>query len=255
MKLILLILIILVICQLNIINILLYNTLYRLYYVSNNNKISFKFNHGKVDGQLSLNLIKRYLLKNNISSLANNLYIPQYLKLYPYQYSGLEKFSDFNKIISSYIYKFIKRKNISKLNIGVLVSKRHLLKNNNQLGNYIKFACYTVYKNMSLYEICSLHHVSVRREKHNQDTYMTLFNNFNILNVDLFINSWAELSEITVKNSKLFLKYNFIPKKEFYQKELELKKFISISKHNNIWFVSNITLYKKGFNINQFLKY
>ena len=250
------ILFILIIIQLNIINIALISTKFSLNYYDNCKLTRFKIDHSKMDGYLVSYKINKYLQEKRVSCYINkNIDIPKYLHL-NYNISNNEKkYSEFTNVVSHYIYSYLKRNKINKLNIGILVSKRHLLKHPKQNGNFIKIVCYKVTNNMNINNICKLHNQMIKKEKNNKNTYMNLFNNFNIFNVDLFINSWSSLSEINYNKQNTYLLNNFLSLKEFYKNEPIKKKYICISKYKNIWFINNITPINSEITLHKLLKY
>ena len=184
------------------------------------NVIDYEFIHRYFDGDLmNLHIKDSTVTPKKQIRFINNPY--KKYQIIPNQFK-LEQYSSFTQAVAYIIKKLFKYRNCDitdcpektpnlfkynpckyrtckSLKIGIVVSKRHLLKNQYTKGNFLKFATYTVYSHNTFPEICDIHYHTIKKTKYTS-CYMenTTFNDIiKAYDCDIIFNSWRNLTNIT----------------------------------------------------------
>ena len=166
----------------------------------NNNVYEYSFSHNKYDGMLMSHYIKNNMVmyKKSIDNGYERIYVP-------ISYQG--PYSPFTIAVASIIRKIIDHQN-RDLTIGIIVSTRDKMIEQNIHGNYITVATYKVNKNDDIETICNKQVNTINKIKENNifPLNISLKDLFSGLSCDYVFNSWKMLSKIkTIDNRELQL--------------------------------------------------
>lgn len=168
--------------------------------------ITYSFDHSFYDGSL----MKHYIY--NSTSLPKTLY-PNTIRFYQ-DFQIVNHNPMANKQYTSFTYSVVnileKMKEYYKqhydnktLNVCVLMSKRHILKNETAFGNFITFPKYTINITDSYNTVCEKHAACVAKEKTNRKTFFTLYDGYCLHQSDIVFVSNRDTSLITRKDGNM----------------------------------------------------
>lgn len=202
--------------------------------------ITYKFDHGFYDGSLISQYIK--LSKSGYKRLIKtpkSIYDDYQVVNYKIQ-DNIKIYSSFTYAITSILKKMqsyykIKYPTNDVINVGIVVSKRNLLKDSSKLGNYVKTVYYKINVNDSYETIYNIHDTAVKIEQKDKNI---LYNNgyslYMMKTSDITFNSHRELSYIERNDGN---KLTLIADKNFKNKEdMENKMFTR--KNNKMVFLN-----------------
>ena len=194
---------------------------------------SYRFRHSEYDGKLISNILKRKNFKlykmNSITNYelykqhntVNNLLDINY-DLYNKNYT---KFAN----VCSNIMRFISLKRSSCINVAIVVNNRR--DNNFSRGNYLSFAFLQINKQMDLETILDkyTYEISYARTRKNN---FSLFDLYKLLNCDLILNSWRDLSVIDNQHNLLLKRFEG----NILDRECIIKFLLSKKKRKLVYF-------------------
>lgn len=213
--------------------------------------ITYKFDHGFYDGSLIAKFIKQ-----SRSEHKRLIRTPEYLyedyQVVNYNLgNNVKKYSSFTYAVSSIIKKMQNYYHINyptqqNINVGIIVSKRRLLKNSSMLGNFIRTVYYDINVNDSYDKICNIHDIAVKNE---QKDIINLYNNgydiYKLKKSDIIFNSHRELSYIERNdgnNLTLISDKNFKNKEDMENKMFKrgYKKMVFFNYLDEKWIIRTI---------------
>lgn len=224
------------------------NPFYLKYKVYKNDNIytkEFKINHIYYDGRLASMKIKDSNI--NISTLdkisndfelyhshnivTNLLQIPK----------NNTNFSSFN-YISSNLLKFISLNRNKIIKVCVIVSTRG--NNDYSYGNLINLAFFNVHRFMDINTIMKRFKYSVNNAKKSTRRFLNIYEIIKLLDCDIILNSWKDLSYIESKNGTILKRYEptIFSRQNLLNNLLNKKKLkiIFFDKYNNDWIINKI---------------
>ena len=215
------------------------------YITSDFNIVKYKFDHQYYDGELMAltiknNGVKPYYaepIKYGGFDIKNN-------KFEDYQYvkSGrILNYSLFTSAVATILKTIFSYQDRDEIKVAVVVSTRHFLKKTDKIGNYIKWAVYTVNKNHSLEEICDIHQQAVRNIKDKKPCPLnTTFKDFLMLkDISYVFDSWRSLTHINTEDNLHLRRINEfeISKEkvdEFFKKDIKVAIILDFLDKNYI---------------------
>lgn len=191
--------------------------------------ITYKFDHGFYDGSL----MSQYIQKSNSKhkrliktpkSLYDDFQIIEYI--IP---NNVKLYSSFTYAISSILRNMqtYYKNNYPKqyiINVGIIINKRHLLKEKSTFGNYIRAVYYNINVYNSYDEICIIHDNAVKKEQNNKmNLHYTCYDLYMRKTSNIVFNSHRALSYIKRDDNNTL---TLIRNKNFKNKEdMESKMF------------------------------
>ena len=136
-----------------------------------------------------------------------------------------------------------------KINICIVTSIRHQMKNPMEKGNFLKIAYFTVIPSDNIFNICSKLQTSVKNTQKKtyfkkNSTFHDFFSPLAFYNVHYAFNNWKDLSSIYTKNNRLLIRQSThnISKKDIYDLKhtKHTRKAIILDFLDNKYIISNI---------------
>lgn len=163
--------------------------------------------------------------------------------------SYYQPFSSFTCACAAICADVFQNTNRTKLNIAVIVGKRHLLSDDNKAryGNFLSIASYTVFKGDTCEQICRKHHEAVQEEVRNKRTYAKLYSVlYHYWSSNIFFNSQRDLSVIARKDDGLTMRRvnkGHLRDKAHMRRLLynDARILINMDKYDDRWVISKIT--------------
>lgn len=225
------------------------NTFHLNYKIYKNNSIykkQIKINHIYYDGRLTSMKIKDYGIKVNTHDKISNdfeLYhshnIVTNLLQIPKNHNT--NFSSFNYTTSN-LLKFISLNNEKIIKVCVIVSTRG--NNDYSYGNLINVAFFNVHKFMDINTIMKRFKYSVDKSKKSTRRFLNIYEILKLLDCDIILNSWKDLSYIESKNGIILKRYEptILSKQNLLNNLLDKKKLkvIFFDKYDNDWVINKI---------------
>lgn len=210
--------------------------------------ITYSFDHGFYDGSL----ISQYIKQSN-SKYKRLIKTPQSIyddyQIINYNIKdNIKLYSSFTYTISSILknmqsYYKLKYPERHSIDVGIIVSKRNLLKDPSKLGNYVRTVIYTINVNDSYDKICSIHDNAVKTEQKNNKLYGKGYEQMYMLkNTNINFNSHRELSYIERNDGNkltLILDKNFKTKEDMTNKMFSrgTTKMVFLNYLNDKWII------------------
>lgn len=214
--------------------------------------ITYKFDHGFYDG----NLMKHYIENSNsyhtrIIKTPKILYENFQVINIKKNYNHIKIYSSLTYVISTILQDmqtYYKKHYSNKLflKVGIVVSKRKLLKNTTSLGNYIRTAYYQIGINDSFDKICETHNNIVKNEQSNKNLFNRGYSIHSMIKCDIFFNSHRDLSYIerkdgntlTLIRNKQFKNKNDM-EEHMFNKNIK-KRMIFLDFLDNEWIIRSV---------------
>lgn len=219
---------------------------YKIYKNNNIYKKEIKINHIYYDGRLASMKIKDSGIKVNTHDKISNdfeLYHSHNILTNLLQISKNHNadFSSFNYNVSN-LLKFISLNNEKILKVCVIVSTRG--NNDYSYGNLINVAFFNVHKFMDINTIMKRFKYSVNKSKKNTRRFLNIYEILKLLDCDIILNSWKDLSYIESKNGIILKRFEptILSKQDLLNNLLDKKKLkvIFFDKYNNDWVINKI---------------
>jgi hypothetical protein len=165
----------------------------------------YRFRHSHYDGKLISNILKKkkfiiHKLKkiNNYELYKNNNIVNNLLNITNDMYD--KKFTKFANVCSN-IMKFVSSNSPSSINVAIVVNNRN--NTNFNSGNYISFGFLTIHKRMDIKTIMIKYNKIVNYARNKETKNFSLYDLYLLLNCDLILNSWRDLSIINNSHNLL----------------------------------------------------
>lgn len=195
---------------------------------------SYRFRHSDYDGKLISNILKRKNFKlykmnpiesyelykehnivNNLLNINDELYNKNYTK--------------FANVCSN-IMKFISLNRSSYINVAIVVNNR--TDDNFSRGNYLSFAFLKIHKQMTLETILDKYTYEISYVRNRKKNNFSLYDLYKLLNCDLILNSWRDLSVINNQHNLLLKRFEG----NILDKEYIIKFLLSRKKRKLVYF-------------------